>query len=75
MNENIFRKQSIDRISSPEQLNDYIKVSNPSIWIILTAVIVLLAAVLVWSIGCLSGNGISLCCGFIMSEAHGRWPG
>ncbi len=50
MNENIFRKQSIDRISSPEQLNDYIKVSNPSVWVILIAIIVLLAAVLTWSV-------------------------
>lgn len=50
MNENIFRKQSIDRISSPEQLTDYIKVSNPSVWIILIAIVVLLAAVLVWSV-------------------------
>lgn len=39
----IFRKSSIDRVSSPEQLNDYIRVSNPSVWMILAAVIVLLA--------------------------------
>lgn len=28
MNDKIFRKKSIDRMSSPEQLNDYIKVTN-----------------------------------------------
>ena len=27
---NLFRKKSMDRISSPEQLNDYIRVSTPS---------------------------------------------
>lgn len=46
----IFRKQSIESISSPEQLNDYIKSASPSVWFILTAVIFLLAGVFVWSI-------------------------
>ncbi len=50
MENNIFRKKSLDRIASPEQLTDYIKVSNPSVWIILCAVIVLLISVLIWSI-------------------------
>ncbi|MCI9448369.1 MAG: hypothetical protein HFH36_13580 [Lachnospiraceae bacterium] len=46
----IFRKSSIVRVSSPDQLNDYIRVSNPSVWMMLTAVIVLLAGVCVWGI-------------------------
>ncbi len=50
MENNIFRKKSLDRVSSPEQLNDYIRVSNPGIWIVLTAVIVLLAGACVWGI-------------------------
>lgn len=49
MAQNIFRKSSIDRINSPEQLNDYIRVSSPSVWLLLAAVIVLLVAVLIWS--------------------------
>lgn len=48
--QNIFRKTSLDRISSPERLNDYIKVSNPGVWLILAAVAALLAAAVVW--GC-----------------------
>ena len=43
MKNDLFRKSSIDRISSPEQLNDYIRVTNPSIWVILAAIIILLA--------------------------------
>ena len=39
MSDQIFRKKSLDRISSPEQLNDYIRVANPGIWMILAAVI------------------------------------
>lgn len=47
-NGTLFRKSSLDSISSPEQLNDYIKVSNPSVWLVLAALFVLLAAVFVW---------------------------
>ena len=42
MNEQLFRKKSVERVSSPEQLNDYIRVANPSLWLVLGAVIVLL---------------------------------
>ncbi len=47
-NSTLFRKSSLDSISSPDQLNDYIKVSNPSIWLVLAALFMLLAAVFVW---------------------------
>ena len=46
----IFRKKSLERISSPEQLNNYIKVSNPSVWMLLAAIIALLAGVCVWGV-------------------------
>lgn len=48
MNSSIFRKKSIERVSSPEQLNDYIRVSNPGIWMILAACIILLVGICVW---------------------------
>lgn len=50
MNRQIFRKSSIDRVSSPEQLNDYIRVTNPGVWLVLAAVIVLLMGACVWGI-------------------------
>lgn len=50
MDKQLFRKASIDRVSSPEQLNDYIRVSNPGVWMILAAVIALLIGVCVWGI-------------------------
>lgn len=46
----IFRKKSIERISSPEQLNDYIRVTNPGVWVILSAVLILLAGFIVWGV-------------------------
>lgn len=48
MERKLFREKSIDRISSPEELNDYVRVSNPGIWISLAAIIVLLIGVCVW---------------------------
>lgn len=48
MSNPIFRQKSIEKITSPEQINDYIRVSNPSVWMVLAAVIVLLAGVCVW---------------------------
>lgn len=49
MNDSLFRKKSLDRISSPDQLNDYIKVSNPSIWLIIGALLILATSFSVWS--------------------------
>ena len=43
-NDTLFRKSSLDSISLPEQLNDYIKVSNTSVWLVLAALFALLAA-------------------------------
>lgn len=45
----VFRQKTLDRISSPEQMTDYLRVTNPGIWIILAAVIVLLAGIFTWS--------------------------
>ena len=45
----VFREKTLERISSPDQLNDYLHVTNPGIWAVLTAVIILLAGVFVWS--------------------------
>ena len=45
----IFRKKSLENISSPEQLNDYLKVTNVGIWAILASVILLLAGIIAWS--------------------------
>ena len=48
-NESIFRKKALDQIRSPEQLNDYLKVTNPSVWVILVAAVLLFAGLFVWS--------------------------
>lgn len=45
----IFSQQALDKINSPEQLHDYMKVTNPGIWIILAAVILLLGGMFAWA--------------------------
>ena len=45
----IFRQKSIDRISSPEELNNYLRVTTPGVWAILVAIIVFLLGLIVWS--------------------------
>ena len=53
MDNSLFRKKSLERISSPEQLNDYIKVSSPSVWLIISAMIIIAVAFSIWAF---SGN-------------------
>ena len=49
-NNEIFRKKAVERISSPEKLNDYIHVTSPSIWIALLGVICILVGAIVWAV-------------------------
>jgi len=46
----IFRQKSIDKVSSPEKLDDYIRVTKPSVWITLAAIGILLVGTIVWGI-------------------------
>ncbi len=48
MENNLFRKSTMDRISSPDQLNDYIKVTSVSVWCILAGLFVFVLGVGIW---------------------------
>ena len=48
MNKQLFNKSNMDKISSPEQLHDYVKVANPGIWMAISAIVIFLAGVVVW---------------------------
>ena len=50
MSNTLFRKLIMNRINSPEQLNAYIRVARPSVWLLLGAIILLLVGVIVWGI-------------------------
>ncbi len=48
MSKELFKKDNIDRVSSPEQLHDYVRVANPGLWMVISAIVILLAGVVVW---------------------------
>ncbi len=48
MEKEIFRKKSLDKLKSPESLDESIKVTNPGVWLILAAVILLLVGACIW---------------------------
>ena len=50
MNESIFRQKSLERISSPEEIDNYMKVTRPSLWLTLGVIVLLLAALILWSV-------------------------
>ncbi len=50
MSKQIFRENNLKRVSSPEQMDDYIRVSNPKVWLALAAIVVLLLGACVWGI-------------------------
>lgn len=48
MSEKLYRKKALSKINSPENLNEIICVTNPGVWFILTALLVLLLGALCW---------------------------
>lgn len=42
MDNNIFRKDSLDRISSADELHDYMRVTSPRLWMFLSVILVLI---------------------------------
>ena len=50
MNESIFRQKSLERISSPEEIDNYMKVTRSSLWLTLGVIVLLLAALILWSV-------------------------
>ena len=46
----LFKKKTIGKLSSPEQLNEYISVPTPSVWLLLTVLLLLLTGLIAWSV-------------------------
>lgn len=70
-NTKLFREKSIESIESPEALNDYLRVTSPSIWLILGGIVLFLIGVCIWGVfghidstrdtAIVSQNGITVC--------------
>jgi len=75
LKQDIFRKVALDRLSSPEQLDQLIKVTTPRAWFTLLAVGVILAAAVIWGIwgsipNKVSGQGILIKSGGVYNIVH-----
>ena len=46
----LFREKSLEAVESPEALNDYLRVTSPGVWLVLSAVIALLIGAILWSV-------------------------
>lgn len=78
MSEKVFRDKSVAKVKSPDDLNDYIHISNPEVWILLVSIMFLLIGFLCWGIwgqintsidvDVLSDNGV-VCCYVPANEA------
>ena len=44
------KKNDPDKVSSPDKLDDYIRVTTPSVWIILGALLLLLVGAIIWGV-------------------------
>lgn len=61
-NETVFRDKSIKRISSPDQLNDYVRLTNPGVWFVVGAImIILVGACLFGALGHIDSSVPSVC--------------
>ena len=49
MDKQLFRQKSMDHISSPEELHDYMRVTSPKLWMLLSAIIVLLVGFIIYA--------------------------
>ena len=46
----VFRRSTMNRIASADELDHYIKVTNPSAWAITVAALLLIAGIIVWAV-------------------------
>lgn len=46
----IFRKQALDTVSNPEQLDQHVRITKPSVWIIIVGILAILIGVGIWAI-------------------------
>ena len=80
MKNSLFREKGMDRVSSPEQLNDRLRVANPGVWLLLTGIFLVLAGICVWGIfgrlntvlsgGAMTDQGKTVC--YVKEESRNR---
>ena len=50
VNSSIFNKKATEKLRSPDDLDKFVRVTNPSVWVVLAACVALLAGLLTWGV-------------------------
>jgi hypothetical protein len=50
MKSDLFRKEAVEKITGPEDLNSYIKVLRPRVWLILLGIVVAIAGLALFTV-------------------------
>ena len=50
MKNELFRKEAVEKITGPEDLNTYVKVLNPRVWLILAGIIIAVAGLVFFAV-------------------------
>lgn len=71
MNTNLFRKQAMDKLQSPDRLNEMVKITKPHHWLAMLAIGIIILYFIVWSVtgrlpNTVNGKGILLQSGGVM---------
>ena len=45
----IFTKKAQDKLRSPDELDEYVRLTNPSVWVVLAACVLLMMGLLAWA--------------------------
>ncbi len=48
MNEELYRKESLNKVANPDKTDTYLKVTNPSVWLIILAAVIILGSFVYW---------------------------
>ncbi|HOF00488.1 MAG TPA: NHLP bacteriocin system secretion protein [Spirochaetota bacterium] len=72
MDKSIFRKVSLERLSSPEKIDQLLYITNPYAWVSLFGILLILAFVIIWSFFGeipveIEGNGMLMKAGGVMN--------
>ena len=49
MKNELFRKEAVEKITGPEELNTYIKVLNPRVWLLLVGIAAAIAGLVIFT--------------------------
>lgn len=67
-NKSLFREKSMERITSPDQMRDHMRVTNPRLWMLLGAIVLLLAGFIIFAAVCKMESTYPLKMDFISAD-------